>query len=193
VALVGRSGSGKTTIARTLVRFCELDEGRALLNGHDLREYAQDDVRRAILLASEDAFLFATTIGENVRLGNPAAGEEEIVHALRRAGAWPWVSSLPDGLDTYVGEDGNSVSGGQRQRIALARALLAKPQILILDEPTAHLDPASAAAFVDDVLDAAGDLGLLVITHRLDGLDRFDEVLVLEDGRFADATAAAPS
>jgi ATP-binding cassette, subfamily C, bacterial CydC len=179
VALVGPSGSGKSTLARVLVRFCDLTEGCVTLDGHDLREYADADLRRTIALHAEDAHLFATTIRDNVRLGRPDATDAEVVHALERAGARHWVATLPDGLDTLVGEDGALVSGGQRQRIALARALLTSTPILILDEPTAHLDYDTAAAFVDDLLVATDDVALLLITHRPYGLDRFDEVIVL--------------
>jgi ATP-binding cassette subfamily C protein CydC len=187
VALVGPSGAGKTTLAHALVRFRELDGGRATLDGHDLREYAPDDVRRVVALCGQDAHLFATTIRENVRLARPDATDEEILAALARAGAGAWLASLPDGLDTFVGDEGGLVSGGQRQRIALARALLSGARILILDEPTAHLDEATAAAVLDDLLDASRDLGLLLITHSPLRLDRFDEVLRLEDGRLAAA------
>jgi ATP-binding cassette subfamily C protein CydC len=179
VALVGPSGSGKSTIARVLVRFCDLTEGRATLDGHDLRGYRDDDVRRAIALHAEDAHLFATTIRDNVRLGRPDADDAAVLDALGRAGAQDWIATLPDGLDTLVGEDGALVSGGQRQRIALARVLLTNAAILILDEPTAHLDEPAAAAFIDDLLAATEDAGLLLITHRLHGLDRFDEVITL--------------
>jgi ABC-type multidrug transport system fused ATPase/permease subunit len=169
VALVGASGSGKSTIASLLVRFLDLEEGRVELNGHDIREYAQADVRRHVALGAQDAHLFASTIRENVRLAKPGAAEH--------------------GLDTFVGDDGALLSGGQRQRIALARILLADARIVILDEPTAHLDPASAAEFMADVTRAAEDRGLLVITHDPVGLELFDEVLVLEEGRLKPARA----
>jgi ATP-binding cassette subfamily C protein CydC len=180
VALVGPSGSGKSTVARVLVRFCDLAEGRVTLDGHDLHEYRDDDVRRTIALHAEDAHLFATTIRDNVRLGRPGGDDAAVLDALGRAGARDWIATLPDGLDTLVGEDGTLVSGGQRQRIALARALLMGSPLLILDEPTAHLDEPTAAAFVDDLLAATQDVGLLLITHRLHGLDRFDEVISLK-------------
>ena len=185
VALVGPSGAGKTTIANVLVRFRDLDEGRATLDGRDLRAYAQDDVRRVVALAGQEAHLFATTIRENVRLARPDASDAEIEAALRRARAWDWVASLPNGLDTEVGEQGALVSGGQRQRIALARAFLSGAELLVLDEPTAHLDPETAAEILDDVLDAADGVGILLITHSPLRLERFDEVLRLENGRIA--------
>ena len=187
VALVGPSGAGKTSLAQTLVRFRDLDGGRATLDGHDLREYAQDDVRRVVALCGQDAHLFATTIRENVRLARPEAADEDVVAALRRAGAGAWLDSLPEGLDTFVGEEGALVSGGQRQRIALARALLSGARILILDEPTAHLDEEAATAVLDDLVAASGETGLLLITHSLLRLDRFDEVLALEGGRLVAA------
>jgi ATP-binding cassette subfamily C protein CydC len=187
VALVGPSGAGKTSLAHVLVRFRDLDGGRATLDGHDLREYAQDDVRRVVALAGQDAHLFATTIRENVRLARPAASDGEILAALRRAGTGDWLDSLPEGLDTFVGDEGGLVSGGQRQRIALARAFLSGARILVLDEPTAHLDEETAAAVLDDLLDASGDAGVLLITHSRLRLERFDEVLSLEDGRLLPA------
>lgn len=189
VALVGPSGAGKTSLAHALVRFRDLDGGRATLDGHDLREYAQDDVRRVVALAGQEAHLFATTIRENVRLARPEADDAEILAALRRAGAGDWLDSLPDGLDTFVGDEGALVSGGQRQRIALARAFLSGARLLVLDEPTAHLDEATATAVLDDLLAASGDVGVLLITHSPLGLDRFDEVLALEGGKLVPATA----
>lgn len=183
IAIVGPSGSGKSTIARVLVRFCDLEEGRATLNGHDLRAYASVDVRSEVALGADDAYLFATNIRENVRLAKPSATDGEIRRALERAGAWRWVSALPDGLDTFVGEDGTLISGGQRQRIVLARLLLTDATIVILDEPTAHLDTAAAREFMGDLLRSTGNRGLLLITHRFAGLERFDEILYLEAGR----------
>jgi ATP-binding cassette subfamily C protein CydC len=185
IALVGASGAGKTTIANVLVRFLELDGGRATLDGRDLGEYAQDDVRGLIALAGQDAHLFSTSIRENVRFARPGAGDDEIAAALRRAGVWDWVASLPRGLDTHVGEAGGQVSGGQRRRIALARAFLSGAPLLVLDEPTAHLDRATAEAIMNDLLSASGEAGLLVITHDEIGLERFDQVLRLENGRIA--------
>jgi len=192
VALVGESGAGKTTIAHILVRFRELDGGRATLDGRDLGDYASDDVRGLVALADQDAHLFSTTIRENVRFARPGSSDEEIAAALQRAGVWDWVSSLPDGLDTYVGETGDQVSGGQRRRIALGRAFLSGAPLLILDEPTAHLDRATAEAILGDLLSAAtaDETGLLVITHDPLMLDRFDEVLRLENGRIARASSA---
>jgi ATP-binding cassette, subfamily C, bacterial CydC len=182
IALVGPSGAGKTSLAHVLARFRDLDAGRATLDGHDLREYAQDDVRRVVALAGQEAHLFATTIRENVRLARPAATDDEILVALRRAGAGDWLASLPDGLDTFVGDEGALVSGGQRQRIALARAFLSGARILVLDEPTAHLDEETASAVLDDLLAASGDAGVLLITHSPLRLERFDEVLALAGG-----------
>jgi ATP-binding cassette subfamily C protein CydC len=183
VALVGGSGAGKTTIAGVLVRFLELDGGRATLDGHDLGAYASDDVRGLVALAGQDAHLFSTTIRENVRFARPGSSDEEIAAALGRAGVWDWASSLPDGLDTYVGDTGDQVSGGQRRRIALARAFLSGARFLILDEPTAQLDRVTAEAILDDLFAAPSDAGLLVITHDELMLERFDEVLRLENGR----------
>jgi thiol reductant ABC exporter CydC subunit len=183
VALVGPSGSGKTTVANLLLRFLDPVQGRLMLDARDLREYRQEDVRRVLAVAGQDSHLFATTIRENVRLAKPDATDTQVEQALRRAHVWDWVATLPDGLDTQVGEEGRWLSGGQRQRIALARAVLAERPVVILDEPTAHLDHATARALMDDVLDALVDKTLLLITHRSEGLERMDEIIELDDGR----------
>ena len=142
IALVGPSGAGKTTIANLLLRFLDPEQGRVTLGGRDLRDYRQEDVRRAIAVAGQDSYLFSTSIRENVRLARPAATDAEIEAALGQAQLLDWVKTLPDGMDTLVGEEGRELSGGQRQRLAIARALLAGAPVLVLDEPTAHLDPA---------------------------------------------------
>ena len=132
-----------------------------------------------IALAGQDSHLFSTSIRENLRIARPGATDGELEAVLRRARIWEWVAALPDGLDTFVGEQGRELSGGQRQRLVVARALLANAPVLVLDEPTAHLDPPTAAALIDDVLDAAGSASVLLITHRPEGLDRMDEVITL--------------
>jgi thiol reductant ABC exporter CydC subunit len=182
VALVGPSGAGKTTVVNLLVRFLDPEEGRVTLAGRDLREYRQEDVRRAIAVAGQDSHLFSTTIRENVRLARPGATDDEVENALRRARILDWVRRLPDGWNTLVGEEGRELSGGQRQRLVVARALLANARVLVLDEPTAHLDTTTARELIDDVLDAAADRSVLLITHRTEGLDRMDEVVTLPTG-----------
>jgi thiol reductant ABC exporter CydC subunit len=187
IALVGPSGSGKTTVTSLLLRFLDPDEGRVTLAGRDLRDYRQEDVRRTFALAGQDAHLFSSTIRANLMLARPEANEGDLQDALRRARLDTWVASLPDGLDTLVGEEGTQLSGGQRQRLALARALLADPPVLLLDEPTAHLDPETADELVRDILDAADRRSVLLITHRPEGLDLVDEVVVLSEGRVVEA------
>jgi ATP-binding cassette subfamily C protein CydC len=185
-AIVGPSGSGKTTLTSVLLRFLEPASGTVSLNGTDLRALTGDDVRTVIGLCAQDAHLFDSTIGENVRLARPAATDAEIRDALRRARLLDWVDALPRGLDTRVGEHGAQVSGGQRQRIALARALLAGFPILLLDEPAEHLDTATADELTADLLTATEGRTTLLVTHRLTGLDAVDEIIVLSGGRVAD-------
>jgi thiol reductant ABC exporter CydC subunit len=182
VALVGPSGAGKTTVTNLLLRFLDPVEGRVTIAGHDVREYPQPDVRATFALTGQDAYLFDSTIRENLRLARADATEAELWVALERARLGEWVASLPDGLDTPVGEEGTMLSGGQRQRLALARALLADAPVLLLDEPTAHLDPPTAQALMNDVFDAVGDRAVLLVTHRPEGLERMDEVLALPPG-----------
>ncbi len=179
VALVGPSGAGKTTVTHLLLRFLDPEDGRVTLAGRDLREYRQEDVRRMFALAGQEAHLFDSTIRENIRLARPGASDDEIVAALSRAQAGDWVASLADGLDTLVGEEGMELSGGQRQRLVLARALLADAPVLVLDEPTAHLDPETARELVGDILGAADGRSVLLVTHRPEGLDLVDEVVAL--------------
>jgi ABC-type multidrug transport system fused ATPase/permease subunit len=180
VALRGPSGAGKTTVVHLLLRFMDPERGRVTLAGADVRDFAQADVRRHIAVCGQDAHLFASSIRENVRLARPEATDAEIGLALRRAGLAEWIATLPDGVRTMVGEEGAALSGGQRQRIALARALLADAPVLVLDEPAAHLDEATAARVIDDAMDAAADRAVLLITHRGEGVARCHEVVELE-------------
>jgi ATP-binding cassette, subfamily C, bacterial CydC len=179
IALVGPSGSGKTTVANLLLRFLDPERGRVTVGGHDLRDHRQEDVRRTFALAGQTAHLFDSTVRENLLLARTTATEDEVEQALTRARLSAWVASLPDGLDTLVGEEGTRLSGGQRQRLTVARALLANAPVLILDEPTEHLDPATARALIEEVIDSAGERTVLLITHRSEGLDLVDGVVTL--------------
>ena len=179
LGVVGPSGSGKSTFAALLLRFLDPTSGAVTVGGVDLRRIRLDDVRRTVGLVDDDPHIFASTLRENLRLARPEATDDELLSALGRALLGPWASSLPRGLDTMFGDGYAHVSGGERARIGLARALLADNPVLVLDEPTAHLDSATARAVTDDLL-AAGDGRTLVwITHGTVGLDRMTSVLHL--------------
>jgi ATP-binding cassette subfamily C protein CydC len=179
IALVGPSGAGKTTVTNLLLRFLDPERGRVTIAGRDIREHRQEDVRRTFALAGQDAHLFNSTIRANLLVARPTARDAELEDVLERARLGDFVDSLPERLDTFVGEEGAQLSGGQRQRLVFARALLAEAPVLLLDEPTAHLDAPTASRLIDDVLDAAGDRSVLLITHRPEGLDRMDEIVTL--------------
>jgi ATP-binding cassette, subfamily C, bacterial CydC len=183
VALVGPSGAGKSTVAWLLLRFCELSGGSATLCGADLARYRADDVRTVIGGCPQDPHIFDATIRENIALARPGADEQELTAAAAAARLLPWIQALPQGWETPVGAHGAAVSGGERQRIALARALLAGPELLILDEPTAHLDPATGRALTADLLAVTRGRATLFITHDLDGLAEVDEIVALDAGR----------
>jgi thiol reductant ABC exporter CydC subunit len=183
VALVGPNGAGKSTVAAVLMRFIDLSGGTAALNGHDLAGYAADDVRRVIGGCLQDPHVFDTTIGDNLRIGRPGASDDELAVAAGQARLLPWIESLPKGFQTPVGAHGAAISGGERQRLALARALLADPALLILDEPTASLEPDTRRSLTADLLDVTAGRSTLLITHELDGLDQVDEIAVLDAGR----------
>jgi thiol reductant ABC exporter CydC subunit len=179
VALVGPSGAGKSTVAALLVRFLDPLAGRVTLNGVDLRDLRGADLRRIVGYLGEDAYLFDTTIAGNLRVARPDATDAELEAALSAARLLDWVRSLPDGLATPVGEHGLALSGGQRRRLALARLLLGDFPVVILDEPTEHLDEPTARALTADLLAATSGRTTLLITHRLDDLAGVDEVVRL--------------
>ena len=183
VAVVGPSGAGKTTIAMALLRFLEPSAGRVQLNGIDTRDLDGDVVRSSVGLLAQDAHIFDSTVRENLRLARPDATPEQLCEALRQARLLDRVHALPKGLDSAVGEHGELFSGGERQRLALARVLLADFPVLVLDEPTEHLDLVTADDLVRDLLDEARGRSLVVVSHRLRGLEELDEILVLSRGR----------
>jgi thiol reductant ABC exporter CydC subunit len=186
VALVGANGAGKSTLAAVLLRFRDLSGGAALLNGHDLASFAADDIRSVIGGCPQDPYLFDATIRDNLSLARPGATDAELEAAAARARLLPWIGSLARGWDTPVGTHGTAVSGGERQRLALARAFLADPALLILDEPTAHLDPTARRALTADLLRATEGRSVVLITHEPDGLDQVDHIVVLDQGRVAE-------
>jgi len=185
IALVGPSGSGKSTVAALLVRFLDPARGRVSIDGVDVRDLACDRVRQIVGYLSEDAYLFDTTIEENLRIGRRDATEAQLRAALASARLLDWVADDAAGLATLVGEHGVQISGGQRRRLALARALVADFGVLVLDEPTEHLDDETAVALTRDLLAAAGGRTVLLITHRTDILSDVDEVVTLDSSAYA--------
>ncbi len=182
-AILGQTGAGKSSIVNALLRFWPLEKGSVTVNATSLEQMRQADARRVFALLDQDARLFAGTIRQNVALGRPEATAAEIAEALRAAQLDEWVRSLPNGLETPVGESGNQVSSGQRRRIALARALLVRRPVLLLDEPTTNLDDETADALIDTVLAAALGRTVVLVTHRSEDLRCMDQILTLDRGR----------
>ena len=187
IAVTGPSGSGKTTLAMVLLRFLDPAAGTVTLGGTDITALDSDQVRSVIGLCAQDAHIFDSTLRENLRLARPEASDADLAAALRRAHLDNWVASLPNGLDTEVGEHGARLSGGQRQRLALARVLLADFPVVILDEPAEHLDEQTADALTRDLLTATAGRTVLLITHRPVADGHVDQVLRLTRGRLEPA------
>ncbi len=186
VALVGPSGAGKTTMANLLLRFWDPRDGAITLDGLDLRHYQLDHLRRRIALVAEHTYLFNQTLRANVRLARPEATDREIALAVERAALSEFVASLPDGLDTPVGEHGMQLSGGQRQRVAIARAFLKNAPVLILDEATSHLDAVNEALIREALADLMRGRTTIVIAHRLSTVRTADLIAVLDQGRLVE-------
>jgi ABC-type multidrug transport system fused ATPase/permease subunit len=186
IAIVGRSGAGKSTAAHLIMRFWDPQQGRITLGGKDLKDFPLDDLRRHISLVSQDIYLFNMSIRENLRLANPTATDRDVEDAARRACAHDFILALPDGYETIAGERGVSLSGGQRQRLAIARALLKRAPILILDEATSHLDTENertVRAAIDELMEGNTTF---VIAHRLSTVRDADRIVVLDAGRVAE-------
>jgi ATP-binding cassette subfamily C protein CydCD len=189
--VVGPSGSGKSTLAAVLVRFVDPLSGQVRVDGTDLRRLHLDEVHRLVGLVDDDPYVFASSVLENVRLARPGCSRAEVDRVLREVSLGGWLDGLPQGLDTLVGEGRDAVSGGERARLGLARALLADHSVLVLDEPTAHLDTTTAEAVAADVLRATRGRTLVWVTHDAVALDALDLVVDLGDHE-ARARAAEP-
>ena len=183
VALVGPSGAGKTTILQLLMRFYDPQEGRVLLDGQDIAALARSDFRRELALVPQDPVIFAATARENIRFGRPGAADAEVEAAAKAAAAHDFLTALPQGYDSYVGERGVMLSGGQKQRIAIARAILRDAPVLLLDEATSALDAESERAVQQAVEELSKDRTTLVVAHRLATVKKADRIVVFDQGR----------
>jgi ATP-binding cassette subfamily B protein len=186
LAIVGASGSGKSTIGDLLVRLLDPDSGIVRLDGHDLRTVRLADLRRHVAIVDQEPCILHASIAENIRYAKPDASDDEVKIAAREAALEPFIARLPQGYDTIVGERGSALSAGERQRIATARAFLADPRVLILDEATAALDPIAERQIIDGYERVMRGRTTIVITHRLDLALRADRVLVLDESHVVD-------
>lgn len=186
IALVGASGSGKSTIVKLLCRQYEIDGGELFYCGQSFFDISPECVRRDIALISQDAAIFAMSVLDNIRIGNPEAGREEIIRAAVLAGCEEFIQKLPDGYDSQLEEKGSNLSGGQRQRIAIARAILKDAEILILDEPTSALDKETENYIKKTIAEISTDKTVITVAHRLSTITDYDEIIVMEEGRIAE-------
>ena len=185
VALVGATGSGKTTLVQLLARLYDVSEGAVLIDGADVRSIDLPSLRAAISVVDDDPFLFSATVAENIAYGRPDATQEEIARAAERAQAAGFIAELPNGYETRIGERGLTLSGGQRQRVAIARALLSDPRILVLDDATSSVDASTEQAIKDALREVMAGRTTFVIAHRLSTIALADDIVVLEAGRIA--------
>jgi ATP-binding cassette subfamily B protein len=183
VALVGATGAGKSTLAKLIARFYDPTSGTVTVDGRDLRDISDRDLRQAMALVTQEAYLFTGSVAHNIRLGNPSASDAEVEAAARAVGAHDFITALPEGYDTDVNKRGGRLSAGQRQLVSFARAFIANPRVLILDEATASLDIPSERLVQHGLKTLLADRTAIIIAHRLSTVAIADRVLVMEGGR----------
>lgn len=186
MAFVGMSGGGKSTIVSLIPRFYDATEGTIRMDGHDLKDVTIHSLRDQIGLVLQDSILFSESVKENILMGKPDATDEEVIAAAKAANAHEFITNLPEGYDTKVGERGVKLSGGQKQRIAISRVFLKDPAILILDEATSALDLESEALIQDSLERLAHDRTTLMVAHRLSTITHADQILVIDNGQLAE-------
>jgi ATP-binding cassette subfamily C protein CydC len=186
VAVVGPTGAGKSTLINLILRFWDVKPGSILVNNQDVHRYNSDELRKRLGVVSQRTYLFSGTLRYNLLLANPTAGKADMLEALHKADLSGLVNQLPHGLNTWVGEHGLNLSAGQRQRVALARAFLKHAPILLLDEPTVNLDSLTEKEILDTIVTQTRQQSLLMVTHRLVGLEHMDEILVMQDGKIVE-------
>ena len=186
IALVGQSGSGKSTIANLVTRFYDVTQGAIKVDGKDIRDITKKSLRSLMGLVTQDSILFNDTVRNNILLGKPNATEEEIIEALNIANAWEFVKDLPKGLDTNIGDSGNKLSGGQKQRLSIARAVLKNPPIMILDEATSALDTESERLVQKALENMMKNRTSIVIAHRLSTIQNADQIIVMQRGEIVE-------
>jgi ABC-type multidrug transport system fused ATPase/permease subunit len=186
IAIVGPSGAGKSTLLQLLLRFWDYEQGSIKLAGQELRSYSQADVRRLVAFVTQRPHLFSATIRDNLSLADPNLSQASLVQATRQAQLHDFVETLPQGYDTWIGEQGLALSGGQRQRLAIARAIVQDAPILIMDEPSANLDALTEQRLMAELHALMANRTSLLVTHRLVGLESVDQILVLKAGRIVE-------
>ena len=182
MALVGASGSGKTTLARLIARFADPTLGTVLLGGVNLKRIANDELRRRLVVVPQEPFLFADSIGSNLLFASPESGRQDLVRVIQQLELSDWIESLPNGIETFVGQRGTSISAGERQLVALARAALSNPDVLILDEATSAVDAIAEVRLAKALQALSQGRTTISIAHRLSTAARADRVIVLEHG-----------
>lgn len=185
-AIVGPSGGGKTTLTSLLSRFWDVDAGRVTLDGVDVREYSMDALMKNYSFVFQRGYLFADTIANNMRFGQPEAPMEKVIEAAKKACCHDFIMQLPEGYDTVIGEGGASLSGGEKQRISIARAIMKDAPVIVLDEATANVDPENEADLMHAIEALTKEKTIIMIAHRLKTVRNADQILVIDGGRIAE-------